>query len=365
MTYDFIVVGGGSTGIICYYHLKKLNYKVLLIDNKNPNNFIDYPLSLSIESKKILKNIGLWSNRLEVASINKIKVLNSDKFGSINIDHKEIGLPAFGSVISNKNFLSFLQTNMQNDHRNQFFDDFVINVSENTYQIEVFTKKGKNFKSNFLINCSGDSNLANSNNYSIANKFNIFTGYCSEKIYENTVLQWFDKKGTFGLLPNKTKSNFIFSAPNYIEDQNIVKSSLEKKIKKLTDKNFEIKITQNFKLETKFLDDNFIGKILHIGKSSHVLPPVAAQGLNLALRDIKYMNLIFKNNDCQIKNIRSLNKKYNSWRRFDRKQIKFFISLLSKTDNNFFNSIFNLGFVIVGSLQTVKKKLFKTLIFGS
>ena len=107
MIYDFIVNGGGPTGIVSFYHLKKLNYKVLLVDKKNLDNLIDYPLSLSIESKKILKNIGLWSDNLEVASIQNIKVLNSDKFGSINIDHKEIGLPAFGSVLSKKVFSVF------------------------------------------------------------------------------------------------------------------------------------------------------------------------------------------------------------------------------------------------------------------
>ena len=77
------------------------------------------------------------------------------------------------------------------------------------------------------------------------------------------------------------------------------------------------------------------------------------------------MNLLFKNNIREIKNVQILNKKYNSLRRFDRKQNKFFIFLLSKSNNHFFNSIFNFGFVFVGSLQTVKKKLFTTLIFGN
>ena len=168
-----------------------------------------------------------------------------------------------------------------------------------------------------------------------------------------------------GVIPNRKKSDFIFSAPSHINNQTIVKKNIEKKIAKLNDKNIEIEITQKFKLKSKFLESNFIGKILHIGKSSHVLPPIAAQGLNLALRDIKYMNMLFKKNDCQIKDIKILNKKYNSLRRFDRKQTKFFIFLLSKSNNSFFNSIFNFGFVFVGSLQKVKKKLFTTLIFGN
>ena len=43
MIYDFIVTGGGPTGIVSFYHLKKLNYKVLLVDKKNLDNLIDYP----------------------------------------------------------------------------------------------------------------------------------------------------------------------------------------------------------------------------------------------------------------------------------------------------------------------------------
>ena len=71
------MIGGGPAGIVSFYHLNKLNYKVLLIDKKNQDDLVDYPLSISIESKKILKNIGLWSDSLEVSPIKKIKVLNS------------------------------------------------------------------------------------------------------------------------------------------------------------------------------------------------------------------------------------------------------------------------------------------------
>ena len=147
---------------------------------------------------------------MEVASIQNIKVLNSDKFGSINIDHKEIGLPAFGSVLSNKSFLGFLQTSMLNENGNQFIDDFVVKVSENTDQVEVATKNGKNFKSKFLINCTGDSNLNNSINFFEGDEFNIFTGFCSKKIYESTVVQWFDKNGTLGVIPTKKNQTLFF-----------------------------------------------------------------------------------------------------------------------------------------------------------
>ena len=34
------------------------------------------------------------------------------------------------------------------------------------------------------------------------------------------------------------------------------------------------------------------------------------------------MNILFKKNDCQIKDTQILNKKYNSLRNFDRKQTK-------------------------------------------
>ena len=80
------------------------------------------------------------------------------------------------------------------------------------------------------------------------------------------------------------KSDFIFSAPSHINNQTVVKKNIEKKIAKLNDKNIEIEITHKFKLKSKFLDSNFIGKILHIGKSSHVLPPIAAQRSKFSIK---------------------------------------------------------------------------------
>ena len=181
-----------------------------MVDKENPDNVTDYPLSLSIESKRILKNIGLWSDSLEIAPIKKIKVLNSDKFGSINIDHKEIGLPTFGSVLSNKSFLSFLHTTMLNENGNQLIDDFVVKVSENAEQVEVTTKNGKNFKSKFLINCTGDSNLNDSINFFEGDEFNIFTGFCSKKFMKAQFYNGLTRMALWELYLTKKNQTLFF-----------------------------------------------------------------------------------------------------------------------------------------------------------
>ena len=112
---------------------------------------------------------------------------------------------------------------MINENGNQYIDDFVVNIFEDTEQVEVATKNCNSFKSKFLINCSGDRNLNNTVHLSDGDEFNVFTGFCSEKIYDSTVVQWFDKNGTLGVIPNNKKSDFIFSAPKFINNQSIVK----------------------------------------------------------------------------------------------------------------------------------------------
>ena len=111
----------------------------------------------------------------------------------------------------------------------------------------------------------------------------------------NKTSQFFLKEGPLAILPfDKNTFSVVWSVSNVFFQKNkkLIKKILSEKIKKLL-KNFKIKnISEiqsypiNLSLKTKYFKKN----ILILGDGLHAVHPMAGQGFNLVLRDIKKLN---------------------------------------------------------------------------
>ena len=126
----------------------------------------------------------------------------------------------------------------------------------------------------------------------------------------NKTSQFFLKEGPLAILPfDKNTFSVVWSVSNIFFQKNkkLIKKILSEKIKELL-KNFKIKNISdiqsypiNLSLKTKYFKKN----ILILGDGLHAVHPMAGQGFNLVLRDIKKLNelmsktlklgLLFKN----------------------------------------------------------------------
>jgi len=132
--------------------------------------------------------------------------------------------------------------------------------------------------------------------------------------------QFFLKEGPLAVLPYK--KNFfstVWSVSNnyFYQNQNNFKKILFEKLKILLNTNKIINISEikffpiNFNLKTKFFKKN----ILILGDGLHAVHPVAGQGFNLVLRDIKKLSelmLKISRLGIDLKNSFLLNDFYNS-----------------------------------------------------
>ena len=114
----------------------------------------------------------------------------------------------------------------------------------------------------------------------------------------NKTSQFFLKEGPLAILPfDKNTFSVVWSVSNVFFQKNkkLIKKILSEKIKKLL-KNFKIKnISEiqsypiNLSLKTKYFKKN----ILILGDGLHSIHPMAGQGFNLILRDIKKLSELF------------------------------------------------------------------------
>ena len=283
------LIGNGISTLILANVLANRNIKVSIYEETLPkkklitrtlgiskNNF-DYLLKEKINIKK-----KSWP-------INKIKIFNEIE------NSKEI--LNFGSksdkvlyIIKYKDFINLLHKNIKKNKfvkqykiKNSSFFNSILKEEDNYDLIINFNEKNKISKKLFFKRNEKDYN-------SFA-----FTSLIDHQRCDNSVAhQIFTKFGPLAFLPcSNNKTSIVFS----VLDQNNIIS--DHKIKKLIlnyNRKYKIKSftkLEKFKLKSSILKNYYYKKILCFGDNLHKIHPLAGQGLNMTIRDIKILlNLI-------------------------------------------------------------------------
>ena len=162
------------------------------------------------------------------------------------------------------------------------------------------TKKNLSFlnKYDLVINCD-PFNFITKRYFSkkISKEYNS-TAYTTiishDEIINDTAVQIFTKKGPLAFLPiSNKKTSIVYSIHN---SNNLEEENIKELIK---DKNFYYKISEvekinSFELKSFNLRSYYHNNILAFGDVLHKVHPLAGQGFNMTIRDIKVLSQIIK-----------------------------------------------------------------------
>ena len=278
------ILGNGLTALTLAKALTKQNiYVDVLHSIKNLNISETRTIGISksniefINKNVININKHLWNlNKIEIFSDN----LNREKLVDFKKDKNHIF-----STIKNLKFYQLLERNLS---KNKFFKTKLIS-SKNLSFIK---------KYDLIVNCDPLNIITKKFfNKKLTKKYNsnaYTTIITHKKINNNVAVQIFTKKGPLAFLPiSNTQTSVVYSIPNNI---NKVKENIEKLIK---NQNTKYKITQiekinNYELEFLNLRDYHYKNILAFGDLLHKIHPLAGQGFNMTIRDIKILLNIIK-----------------------------------------------------------------------
>ena len=256
-----------------HVHFNKTNYKIS--DSRTigiAKNNIDFFNSNIINIKKLLwnlKRIEIFSEHLEKEKLVGFKANENQLF----------------SIIKNYKLYKLLEKDLS---KNKFFRSKFSNEKKLS-----FLKKYE-----LIINCDS-SNFITNRFFSkkITKRYNCkayTTIITHEQIVNDTAFQIFTKKGPLAFLPiSKRETSIVYSMHNSINQK---EKNIEQLIK---DKNFKYKIKNiekinSFKLESLNLRSYYYRNILAFGDLLHKVHPLAGQGFNMTIRDIKTLVEIIK-----------------------------------------------------------------------
>ena len=139
-------------------------------------------------------------------------------------------------------------------------------------------------------------NIINSRSITKDYKEVAYTGYVKHNIKKVNTSQFFLKEGPLAILPfSKNNFSFVWSVKKKFINKNI-KSIITSKIYEILKVNKKIIITniQSYPLTLNLKRTYYKKDALILGEGLHTIHPVAGQGFNLVLRDIKKLKDVLK-----------------------------------------------------------------------
>ena len=220
-----------------------------------------------------IKKIKIYSQKLKDESL-------------LNFENKKNGLFC---MIKNDELYDLLKKKI---FKNKFFTHTII---KNTFNEKLLNKK----KYNLIINCDSDNFLTKKYFYKKLEKNYLNIAYTAilkhQKIENNTAVQVFTEFGPVAFLPiSKTETSIVCS----LDIKSKKFSPFE--IKNLINKNnpkykiIDIYELNNFRLCSSNLRNYHHKNILAFGDLLHKIHPLAGQGFNMTIRDIKILSSIIQ-----------------------------------------------------------------------
>ena len=293
------IIGDGLSGLVTAQILSKLDIQIDLISKKDkkkitdnrttaisPSNFKFLSAFLTKKINKFFfssKEVDLYFENEKNSYINFMKFQDASK----NIMH----------IIENKNLIEYLKLDLKKNKKVKFLYSNINNIKIDTTSIE-YQNKINYYDMIFL--CVGRNNklveeLIGKRFIKKNKKETALSCIVSHNGQLNNSKQYFLKEGPMALLPINTKKfSLIWSVNTSYFNNN--KAEVKKNIALKLNSIFSIKTkfivseVNNFDIYFKFHNKFFNKNIFAIGESAYNVHPIAGQGFNLVLRDIKELN---------------------------------------------------------------------------
>jgi len=379
---DVLIVGSGLVGLVAAHSLSNLNYNVILVDKKQLNNsknsFKDIrTVAVSEGSKIFLENLSLWrflNNYVE--PIKTIKVYDRFSSNKILFNNQDKN-KKLGYVIENNKFSKILINQLLKYKKTKVLHSFdLVDIKYNNKGIRAFSDKIV-INSKLIVAADGKKskikkivgNKTFKKNY---NESALVLNFFHEKKLNKTAYEIFYKTGPLAILPMKSPKGFFQSTIIWSNDDKFlkklvsledffIKSFIEEKIGKIIGKINKINSIQIFPLSAH-INDSFINKqLIYVGDAAHSIHPIAGQGWNLGVNDVKNLYGLSKNKKidigsdlfCRMYNDNCYHKAFQLFQITDKLNSHFLNS------GSIYRHLSNMGFSFIEKNQSLKNKITK------
>ena len=378
---DILIVGAGLTGLMTAYALSDLKTNIIIIDKFNfvsekNNNYDMRTTAISEGSREFFEEIKIWSKIKKYSEpIKDIKVVDRTFDRALNFFNQEKDMN-LGYIVRNtiikKTILKLIKKNKN--------IKLLHNVNLKTIYYKnnlILCELGKiKIQSKLLIASDGKNskvrNLLKTPIYE--KKYNqkaLVVNFHHTKNPNSIAYELFFNSGPLAILPmQKLKKNFYSSSviwshnkdyinSLYSSEKKLLLAILEEKINKYVGTINEIVNVQSFNLSAHLNNTFYENRVLYLGDAAHSIHPIAGQGWNVGVRDIKKCLEIIQQNIKLGLDIGSLNicKQYHDQRFYDSYslfQITDKLNSIFLNDSLFINKFRKQGFELLNNKNFIK-----------
>lgn len=338
---DILVIGSGMAGLSLAALLGKQGFNVTVVDREKPEvmateAFDARTIALSIGSRDILAPLRLWDTLLpHGAPITKIDVQEGHDPYLLNFDANTTEDGAFGWIFPN----TVVRGNLYQSalaHGVKFVTPAVLkNIEQNDDSVTAILQDGTRLTANVLIGADGRQSrvrdLIGVPTIQLPYHHIAWVGLVHhEHPHDGLAVERFYTDGPFAILPfvddasGKHRSAIVWSQHDKTGRVKRVLPSLEQiteGLKPMFDERYgdiqAIGKWAAYPLSLTHAKSYVAGNVALISDAAHAIHPIAGQGLNLGMRDVKVLVEELAMTQTSEKDIQQALEAYQSRRRFD------------------------------------------------
>ncbi len=308
--YDIIIVGGGMCGAAMALELQALGLNIAMIECQPPQARPGLPervIALSHGSRCHLDALGVWPDirAQRAAPIRQVFVCEVDNRGMVQLHHRQAHVDALGYVVENAHILSAMRAHLK-ENVDTYCPASVqeIGLADDVMHVHIRDAGGeKHLKCALLVGADG----TNSQIRRMAgigtlgwdhNRFGIVASVTPAKPHAYIAYECFRTSGPLALLPlDEERFSIVWTqtpeeaARCLVMPDTVFLRSLNRAMgERLRAKCGGIVKTGPracFPFELRQATARTAARLALIGNAVHTLHPVAGQGLNLGLRDVR------------------------------------------------------------------------------
>ena len=303
---DILIVGGGLIGLLTALSLFNTRKEIVIVDK---NDFINSDnlkkdlrtTAVSEGSKIFLQELKIWQHLKERAEpIKNIRVFDRSDSRAIDFENlnnnKYLGYVLKNSILK-KNIIKLLKKTKnvkfltKSEVNNISYFDNYVKTSVNSFEINSKILIAADGKNSFVRKILKTPIFKKTYKHSA-----MVANISHQKSTNNTAYEIFLKDGPLAILPMSTNksgenlSSIIWSNEIYNLEKvstRIIKEVIEEKICKYTGDIIKIFNLKVFPLSAHLNSRFYEKRTVYVGDAAHSIHPIAGQGWNLGVRDVK------------------------------------------------------------------------------